>query len=172
MIDAVPQNAPSCAGCAGSGVSRRAFVSAATLAVVVAVLDACSSSTAPAVSGSSGSNGTGSSDSSGSSGRALIVKLTDFSALSAVGGIARVDTSGAPTALVRTGTSSFTAFSMVCPHQGTTIGITNGSFTCPNHGARFNASGTWIGGQQTTNLLSYSTTYDAAAGTITIARPS
>jgi Rieske Fe-S protein len=156
MIDAVPQNAPSCAGCAGSGVSRRAFVSAATLAVVVAVLDACSSSTAPAVSGS----------------RALIVKLTDFSALSAVGGIARVDTSGAPTALVRTGTSSFTAFSMVCPHQGTTIGITNGSFTCPNHGARFNASGTWIGGQQTTNLLSYSTTYDAAAGTITIARPS
>ena len=161
MTDAVPQDAPSCASCAGSGVSRRAFVSAATLAAIAVVLEACSASTAPSVNGNGGN---------GSTGGALTVKLTDFTALSAVGGIARVDSSGAPTALVRTGTSSFAAFSMVCPHQGTIIGITNGSFTCPNHGARFNASGTWIGGQQTSNLVSFATTYDAAAGTIAIAR--
>jgi Rieske Fe-S protein len=73
---------------------------------------------------------------------------------------------------VRTGTSSFAAFSLVCPHQGTTVSITNGSFTCPNHGARFNAAGTWIGGQSTGNLRSYSATFDATAGTITVARPS
>jgi Rieske Fe-S protein len=133
-------------------------VSAATLAAVVAVLDACNSPTAPAFSGNSGGT--------------LTIKLSDFSALSAVGGIARVDSSGAPTALVRTGTSSFAAFSLICPHQGTTVSITNGSFTCPNHGARFNATGTWIGGQSTGNVRSNTAMFDATTGTIAVARPS
>jgi len=41
-------------------------------------------------------------------------------------------------------------------------------FLCPGHGAQFNAAGQWVGGQRTSNMRSYSTTYDAAAGTITI----
>lgn len=157
MTHAVPHNAPSCAGCSASDVTRRQFVSAATLAAVAVVLDACTSVTSP------GSNG--------NSGGPITVKLTDFSALSAVGGIARVDSGGTPTAVVRTGTSTFAAYSLVCPHQGTTVSITSGSFTCPNHGARFNASGTWTGGQGTGNLQSYTATLDAAAGTVTVARP-
>jgi len=45
----------------------------------------------------------------------------------------------------------------------------NGSgFLCPNHGARFAADGTWIGGQPTSSLRSYATSYDAASGTLTI----
>lgn len=148
---------PWCAGCSGSGVSRREFVSTATLAAVTVMLEACMSATAPGFTGNYGGS--------------LTVKLSDFSSLSQVGGIARVDSSGAPTAVVRTGTTSFAAFSMVCPHQGATIAITNGSFTCPNHGARFNSAGAWIGGQSTGDLRSYATTFDAASGTIAVARP-
>ena len=157
MTHALPHTAPSCAGCSTSDFTRRQFVSAATLAAVAVVLDACTSLTSPGFNGSYGGP--------------IIVKLTDFSALSAVGGIARVDSSGAATAVVRTGTSTYAAYSLVCPHQGTTVSITSGSFTCPNHGARFNASGSWTGGQGTGNLQSYTTTLDATAGTITVARP-
>jgi Rieske Fe-S protein len=138
-------------------MSRRAFVSAATLAAVAVVLDACSSGSAGGFTGPTGG--------------AFTVKVSDFAALATVGGIARVESSGAPTALVRTGATSFAAFSMVCPHQGSTINITSGSFTCPNHGAQFTAAGVWKGGERTGNLTSYSATFDAAAGTVAIGRP-
>jgi cytochrome b6-f complex iron-sulfur subunit len=158
MANAVSQDVPSCAGCAASGFSRRQFVSAATLVAVAAILESCTAATGP---------GGGS-----TSGGPITVKLSNFPALSAVGGIARVDSGGSPTALVRTGTSTFIGLSMICTHQGSTIAITNGSFTCPNHGARFNSSGAWIGGQSASNLQSFSATYDAVAGTIVINRPS
>jgi cytochrome b6-f complex iron-sulfur subunit len=140
------------------GVSRRTFVSAATMATVAAMLEAC---------GASGATGLR------SGGGPITVTLSNFSALAAVGGIARVDGgSGSPTALVRTGTSTFVALTMVCTHEGTTIGISGSGFLCPNHGARFTATGVWQGGQSTSNLGSYGTTFDATAGTVTIARPS
>lgn len=171
-MDATPLNAavpsavsdaPACAGLCDAleakrgGVSRRTFVGAATLATVVAMLEAC---------GATGLTGPG------GSGGALTVTLANFSALSAVGGVARVDGgSGSPVALVRTGASSFVALSMICPHQGTTIGYTGSGWLCPNHGARFTTTGTWSGGQGTSNLVAFGTTYDAIAGTVKIARP-
>jgi len=156
---------PACAGLCEAleakreGVSRRAFVSAASLAAAVAILEACgtSSPTSPA----------------GASGGSITVSLASYSALSAVGGVARVDGgSGTPTALVRTGASTFVALSMVCPHAGSTIGFSGSGWTCPNHGAQFATTGAWAGGQATSSLTSFTTVYDGAAGTVKISRPS
>lgn len=145
----------------GTGIDRRTFVSAGTLAVVAALLaEACGTGVWDAVAPATfdlGAAGVG-------------VKVANFPGLASIGGIARVDNgTGAPLAVVRTGTSSFTAFSLTCPHQGTTVNIVAGGFKCPNHGATFDATGTWTGGQVTGNLVSYTTTYDAATGVLTIA---
>ncbi len=159
MTSEVPVCAALCEAVAAKrGVSRRTFVSAATLAAVATVLEACG--------GSSGVTGPG------GSGGPLTVTLSSFSALGTVGGIARVDGgSGSPVALVRTGTSSFVALSMICTHQGSTIGISGSGFLCPNHGAQFSSTGTWQGGERTSNLVAYSTSFDATAGTVLISRP-
>ena len=149
-------SAAACATCGGAyDLDRRTFLSAATLAAVAAVLQSCGIPTAP----------------SGGAGGPFTVRVADFSALAVTGGVARVDNNGSPTALVRTGATSFTALSMVCTHQGTTIDITSVGFTCPNHGARFGKDGGWQGGQVTSNLSTFATTFDAVAGTVTINRP-
>ena len=146
----------SCASCA---VSRRSFLNAATLAAVAVALDGCSSLTGPG-GGNAG-------------GGPITVHLSAYPALSAVGGVARVDGgSGSPTALVRSTATTFTALSMICTHQGTTINIQGSGFTCPNHGAQFSKSGSWAGGQPASSLQSFTTTFDSAAGTVVIARPS
>lgn len=159
---------PECAGCACGGgraddVSRRDFVAKSTLAAVAAFLAACGNGqigmTAPS----------GSPAPPGGSSAGLTVVLSQFPALATVGGIARVDGgAGSPVALVRTSATAFAAFSMVCPHQGSTINITTTGFKCPNHGAMFDKTGAWVGGQSTNALTAYPTTYDAAAGTVLI----
>ena len=91
-----------------------------------------------------------------------------YPALSSVGGIAMVSIQGSPLAIVRTGTSTYVALSRICPHQGSTVNQSGSGFLCPNHGARFAADGTWVGGQPTSSLRSYATSYDATSGTLTI----
>jgi Rieske Fe-S protein len=134
-----------------TGMGRRAFVAHGTLAAVAAVLSGgcIGGPTAPKVN--------------------LVVQLSAFPALSAVGGIARVDNgSGTPVAAVCMGTGSFAAFSLICPHYGCTVGVARTYFQCPCHGAQFDASGQWVGGQPTGNLTSLTVSYDATAGTLTI----
>jgi Rieske Fe-S protein len=98
-----------------------------------------------------------------------VVTPADFPALSTVGGIARVDGGhGSPVAAVRTGDNQYAAFSLVCPHQGATVAIKGSGFQCPQHGARFNADGSWAGGQPTSNLQMLSAVYDRASGSLTI----
>jgi thiosulfate dehydrogenase [quinone] large subunit len=139
-------------------VSRRTFLSAATLAAVVAVLDGCSALTGPGGFGAGGGP--------------ITVKLSSYPALASVGGVARVDGgNGSPTALVRSSTTTFAALSMICTHQGGTIDIAGSGFICPNHGAQFSRTGAWIGGQPTSSLQPFGTTYDATAGTVVVARP-
>lgn len=129
---------------------------------VVAALDGCSSLTAPGGSFS------------GAYGGPFTVTLANFGALAAAGGVARVDGgSGAPTALYRSGSATFIALSMICPHQGfAPIDITSSGFTCPAHGSQFSKSGAVLGGPAPSRLATYSTTYDAAAGTVVVNRPS
>jgi cytochrome b6-f complex iron-sulfur subunit len=152
---------------AACALRRRDFLGAAAL-TALALLEACgngiigpSDSTVGLVTGGSTTTSAG----------GLLVTLSAFPALAATGGVARVDGgSGRPVALVRTGSASFTAFSLVCPHQGYTVSVQNGAFYCQAHGARFSNAGVNNGGQRTGNLTSLPVTYDATAGTVTIGR--
>lgn len=139
-------------------LGRREFLGAATLTALALLQTACNAA---------GDLGLG----PGLSGGPLVVTLSQFSALGTVGGVARVDGgNGSPVALVRTGTASFTAVSLICTHQGTTVNLNGSGFLCPNHGARFASTGQWQGGQPTSSLQTIATTYDAAAGKVTISR--
>ena len=146
-----------CAHCGEqTGTSRREFIATSAASAVAALLvTACG----------------GASDTTGvvTGPVSLSVQVSGYAALANVGGIARVDNGGTPVAAVRTGASTFAAFSLICPHFGCTVGINNGSsFLCPCHGARFAASGAWTGGQPTSNLASLATSYDATTGVLTI----
>ena len=137
-----------CSGC----FTRREFLTASTAAAVTAVLAACGSDGGP----------------TGSSGVTVEVRLSDYPALATVGGIAKISGSSAPMAVVRADAGSYRAFSLVCPHERATVGIQGTGFKCPLHGATFNASGTWTGGERTSGLKELRVTANAAAGTLTI----
>src|ERR1043166_5310008 len=99
------------------------------------------------------------------------VNVANYSKLATIGGIVRVNETSTPVALERTGASSFVAYSLVCPHAGGTVQVTGGTsvaFSCPVHGAQFDASGQNVGGQRTGSLHTYSAVYDSVAGTVTI----
>lgn len=141
-----------CDGCAV--VDRRTFLASTALAGVAAFLAACAA----------GSNTTGPSFTG-----PLTVNVGDFPALATVGGIARVDGGGSsPVAAVRVGDAQYAAFSLVCPHQGATVGISGSGFRCPQHGAMFAADGSWVGGQPTSNLHALTAQFDSASGVLTI----
>ncbi len=142
-------------GAVGDGtrsIARRDFVTAAAAALAAVALAACG----------------GDSLTSPSTIASTQIKLSDFPSLANVGGVATTSVSGVPLAIVRTGSTSFAAFSRICPHQGTTIDVVSGGFHCPRHGATFNLSGQWTGGQRTSNLKSYPVTFDDSTGTLTI----
>jgi nitrite reductase/ring-hydroxylating ferredoxin subunit len=137
-----------------AGIGRRTFLVQTGLLAATALLAACGaggdSATAPTLSGPA------------------TIKLSDYPSLASVGGIAMVTIASSPFAVVRTGSTTFVALSRVCPHQQSIVNQNGSGFLCPNHGARFDATGHWTGGQPTGNLQSYVTTYDAAAGTVTV----
>lgn len=152
----------SCAGCAISAavVSRRDFVSQATLTAVALALAGC---------GGTDATGPGSVQQPPVLSVPLVVTLGNFPELARVGGAARVS-SQPPIALART-SSGIVGYSLVCPHQGTVVDINGTNFTwrCPNHGAEFSFDGTFTGGaQQTSSLVRLTVTPDAAGATVTI----
>lgn len=136
-----------------SPMDRRKFISLGALAAATAALAACAGAITDTTSPNSVS---------------ATVKVSDYATLASVGGVAVTTVNGTPVAIVRTGATTFITLSRICPHQGSTIGQITGGFRCPNHGATFNTTGVWVGGQPTSNMRSYATTYDAAAGTLTI----
>jgi len=149
-------NGDGCAHCGQpSATSRRDFLTTSVASAVAAVL-------VTACGGPSGATGIPPGPVS------LSVQVSSYPALANVGGIARVDSGGVPVAAVRTGADTFAAFSLICPHFGCTVGINGSSFLCPCHGARFTSSGTWSGGQRTSNLTALTTSYDSVAGVLTI----
>ncbi|MBL0939931.1 MAG: Rieske 2Fe-2S domain-containing protein [Gemmatimonadaceae bacterium] len=103
----------------------------------------------------------------------LVVTIAAWPALANVGGVAGSvgNVAGTPVAVVRSGATSFAAFSMVCPHAGTTIGVVNGtSFRCPNHGALFDNQGILRpdSPQNTDNLTRRTVTYTPGAATLVV----
>lgn len=131
--------------------SRRSFLTGSMLAAAALALAACMDES---ISAPNAVNST--------------VRVSDYSALDTVGGVALVTLNGARLAIVRTSTATFEVLSRVCPHQGSTVNPTAAGFTCPNHGARFDLAGHWVGGQRTSSLRSYPAVYDSAAGTLAI----
>ena len=136
-----------------NGTDRRTFLAQGAAALAMAALAACglSNTTAPSTLG------------------ATTIKLSDNPPLANAGGVAVLQIDGTPVAIVRETTSTFSAFSLICPHAGNTVQSEGAQgFYCPGHGARFSLAGQWIGGQRTSNLRSYPVQYDATAATLTV----
>lgn len=145
-----------CSAAGGQGVGRRVFLSRSVLAAAALALAAC---------GGEGGEGGGP---TAPSQEPATVKLADHPSLANVGGVAVVTVKGARIALVRTGTSEFIGLSLTCPHQGGSINATDVGFTCSLHGARFNRTGGWVGGQPTSNMTTVDVAYNASSGVLTI----
>ncbi len=145
-----------CAGCAvrENSVTRRDFVSMATMSAVALALAACGEGKDD---GGTGPVSTGT----------FTIKPADFAALATVGGTVKVRNSP-PVAVSKTA-SGLVAFSLSCTHQGTTT-VIDSDFTifCSNHGAMFTSAGVWTGGQKTSNLVRLPIALDAAGTTATI----
>lgn len=137
----------------GACLGRREFLAkSAMFAAAAAALAACGAldATGPQLSGS------------------VDITVSDHAELANVGGIALVNAGNERLAIVRTGSSSYAALSRVCPHQGGIVNVNGSGFRCPEHGATFNAAGTWTGGQRTSSLHAYATSFDAATGILTV----
>lgn len=150
-----PQQLLASYAAAEDGIARRTFLVQSGILAALAALTACnagSSSTAPNVP-------------SGSS-----INVNNYPALANAGGVATVSFGGAPVAIVRTqiNPASFLALSLICPHQGGNIQFLGSRFQCPVHGATFDVDGNWIGGQPTSNMHQYSTSFDASTNTLTV----
>ncbi|MBE2186833.1 MAG: Rieske 2Fe-2S domain-containing protein [Rhodothermales bacterium] len=73
--------------------------------------------------------------------------------------------------VTKTGTTTYAAITATCPHEGSTLGTYSAitqRITCPNHGAQFSPTGTWLGGQDTSNATAYTAVLDAAADVVRI----
>lgn len=159
MLTKIEAVTNACANCATRAASdepatlgRREFLSASLMAAAAAALAACA----------------GASDSTAPGNVSATIKIADYATLANVGGVATLSAGGSPIAVVRTGATSFVALSRICPHQGSVVNPVTGGFLCPNHGAQFNTTGTWIGGERTSSMRSYPTQFDAATGTLSI----
>jgi Rieske Fe-S protein len=148
-----PKRLLSAYAAAENGIGRRTFLAQSGILAAIAALAACgntASATAPSVPAGSA------------------IDISNYPTLANVGGVVVVSLGSAPVAIVRTSSTSFLALSRVCPHQGSIVQLSTNGFVCPGHGARFNIDGTWIGGQPTSSLHQYPTTYDASTNTLTV----
>ncbi len=154
--DSAPSGEQLVNGAASSPLDRREFLAQSTLAAVAAVLFAACGT------GSDFGNPTAPTNVN------VTVTLASYSALGTVGGIVRLSGTSTPIAVVRSGDSSYRAFSMICPHEGSIIGVSGSGFLCPNHKAQFSSSGANVGGQRTSSLFEFTVALNATAGTLTI----
>jgi Rieske Fe-S protein len=94
--------------------------------------------------------------------------LASTPALGTVGGIARAGSGITSVAVVRTGSATFRAFSLICPHAGTIVNVEGAGFVCPNHNSAFTATGAVTRGPATAGLQELTATFDAAANVVRV----
>ena len=83
----------------------------------------------------------------------LSVKLSSQSALSKVGGTVKIGSiKGLPVAITRTGTATYTAFNLICPHQGAIVEKFADGWVCNVHMSKFESDGDLVLGPATTGL--------------------
>jgi Rieske Fe-S protein len=83
----------------------------------------------------------------------LSVKLKSIPELSHVGGSVGIgNVRGKPVAITRTGSNSYVAFSLNCPHQGVKVSKRESGWVCDAHGSEFEADGDLVLGPATTRL--------------------
>jgi Rieske Fe-S protein len=178
-------------GCpAAADLSRRAFVSTATLGVLATALAAACGAgggdDGPTGGGNGGGPGTPLSGVTFASGT-LTIALVSQPGLAATNGFlvtnpagnenATRDASGrrANVIVVNTGAETWRAFTSVCTHEGNPVGaFANGRIQCAFHGSQFDAEGRNVvgpnGGAATLRpLTQYAVTVDRAAGTLRVA---
>jgi Rieske Fe-S protein len=81
------------------------------------------------------------------------VKLKSIPELAKVGGSVGIgNVKGMPVAITRTGTYSYIAFSLSCPHQGVKLTQAPTGWVCGAHGSEFKADGALVAGPATTSL--------------------
>lgn len=136
-------------------LDRRAFLSQTMLAAASVLLVAC---------GGGGDDDEDDGITLPPPGTVFDIRVSDHPALATVGGVARVQASP-PLAMART-SAGYSAFSLVCTHQGSIVTIRSDStLLCTNHGAEFAFDGRWTGGaQRTGGLIALTTTFDPATG--------
>ena len=72
----------------------------------------------------------------------VTVDTTKAPGLKKVGGAVDLgNDKGIPTALVRTGTSTYTALNLKCTHQGVPVKAQGSGWSCPAHGSAFAGDG-------------------------------
>jgi len=144
-------------------VSRRAFVSAATLSVIGAALaSACSG-------GGDGPTGVITPPTTGVtvSGSVITIDLAQVPALEAADGFILV--SRPSTLVIRTGTDAYRAFTSVCTHEQCTVGdYRGGRIVCPCHGSQYDSSGQVVVGPATRPLREFAVALDAEARVLTV----
>lgn len=138
------------AGCADC-VSRRAFLASTAAAATLAALEACGDGTfgGPLTTTTLGSS--------------LSIKLSDFPSLATSNVLVPVTLpqQNAFVGVMRTGPSSFVAFSRICTHEGCITQVQNNEFDCPCHGSRFRNDGTVIVGPAERPLSKLTVTLNA-----------
>jgi len=137
-----------------AGIDRRELLKKGSLAAAAALLLAACGSVASDLTGPS-------------LGNSFTIKLSDYPPLASAGGVSMVSSPGGLPLYVENTGSGYLALSRICPHQGGLIGAFSNGFQCPVHGATFNKSGNWIGGQPTSNMRRFNATADAS-GNLTI----
>ncbi len=99
----------------------------------------------------------------------LVVSIDEKSPLNKVGGSTVVASPAGKIIIVRTGETTFVAYSAKCTHKGTTIeyDAAKKQFACPNHGSTFDvASGARTGGPANDPLPAFKASGTAASVTV------
>lgn len=67
--------------------------------------------------------------------------------------------------VARTSAGNFVAVAAACTHEGTNVqfSLSGNNFTCPNHGAQFDTTGTVTKGPASTSLKQYNTSLSGSS---------